>query len=92
MTRRPKAMAPDLRRKVDENRRAREAFEESMKRQKNTQVGFTVKLVSYRTCILNILTAGPGVCKTYLGRPTQTVTILWQLWVLKTRTMAVSAL
>ncbi|KAH9977225.1 hypothetical protein BGW80DRAFT_1288043 [Lactifluus volemus] len=32
------AMAPDLRRKVDENRRAREAFEESMKRQKNTQL------------------------------------------------------
>jgi hypothetical protein len=45
MTQRPKAMAPDLRRKVDENRRVREAFEESMKRQKNAQVGFTVKLV-----------------------------------------------
>ncbi|KAI0253930.1 hypothetical protein BJV78DRAFT_1122478 [Lactifluus subvellereus] len=35
------AMAPDLRRKVDENRRARQAFEEGMKQQQNAQVCFT---------------------------------------------------
>ncbi|KAI9434017.1 hypothetical protein H4582DRAFT_1819272 [Lactarius indigo] len=33
------AMAPDLKRKVDENRRARLALEEGMKQQQNAQVG-----------------------------------------------------
>lgn len=32
------AMAPDLRRKVDENRRARLALEEGMRQQQNAQV------------------------------------------------------
>jgi len=33
-------MAPDLRRKVDESRRARLALEEGMKQQQNAQVSF----------------------------------------------------
>jgi hypothetical protein len=86
-------MAPDLRRKVDENRRARLASEEGMKRQQNAQVGFTVKPVSHHTsCISNVLAARPGVCETCLGRPTETVTVPFQLWVLKTRTTTVSVL
>jgi len=43
------AMAPDLRRKVDENRRARLALEEGMRRQQNAQVGFILHSVSYHT-------------------------------------------
>jgi hypothetical protein len=46
------AMAPDLRRKVDENRRARLALEEGMKQQQNAQVGFTLQPVSYHTFVL----------------------------------------
>ena len=42
-------MAPDLRRKVDENRRARLAFEEDMRQQQNAQVSFPLHWVSYRT-------------------------------------------
>ena len=43
------AMAPDLRRKVDENRRARLALEEGMRQQQNAQVGPLLQSGSYHT-------------------------------------------
>src|SRR6266702_2426321 len=42
-------MAPDLKRKVDENRRARLALEEGMKQQQNAQVGSSFSAVSHHT-------------------------------------------
>ena len=42
-------MAPDLRRKVDETRRARLALEEGMKQQQNAQVGPSLSAVFYHT-------------------------------------------
>lgn len=69
-----KAMAPDLRRKVDETRRARLALEEGMKQQQNAQVGSSFSAVS--RCVYNLVfVAGPRVCETHLGRPTKAVTV-----------------
>ena len=67
-------MAPDLRRKVDETRRARLALEEGMKQQQNAQVGTSFGAVSCYTYPL-VFAAGPRVRKTRLGRPTKAVTV-----------------
>jgi hypothetical protein len=47
-------MAPDLRRKVDENRRARMALEEGMRQQQNAQVSFPLQSVSHHTLRLSL--------------------------------------
>lgn len=65
-------MAPDLRRKVDESRRARLALEEGMKQQQNTQVGPSFSAVSHHTSPF-VFAARPGVRKTRLGRPAKAV-------------------
>jgi hypothetical protein len=44
-------MAPDLRRKVDENRRARLALEEGMKQQQNAQVSFPLQSATHHTIL-----------------------------------------
>jgi hypothetical protein len=67
-------MAPDLRRKVDENRRARLALEEGMRQQQNAQVSFPLQSVSHHTILFfEYPIGGPRVCKTDLGRPTRKV-------------------
>jgi len=58
------AMAPDLRRKVDENRRARLALDEGMRQQQNAQVGFTLQFNSYHTfCSLDAPQLDPESAK-----------------------------
>jgi hypothetical protein len=70
-------MAPDLRRKVDEHRRARLALEEGMKQHQSAQVSFPLQSVSHHTTLFfEYLLGGPRVRKTDLGRPTQKVTVL----------------
>ena len=67
-------MAPDLRRKVDEHRQARLAFEEGIKQQQNTQVSFPLISVSHHAILfLEYPLGGPRVRKTDLGRATQKV-------------------
>ncbi len=69
------AMAPDLRRKVDETRRARLAFEEGMKQQQNAQVGPSFGAVSCHRSRF-VLADRPGVRKTRLGRSTKVISTL----------------
>lgn len=66
-------MAPDLKRKVDETRRARLALEEGMKQQQNAQVGPSFSAVLHYT-ISFVFAARPGVRKTRVGRPAKAVT------------------
>lgn len=67
-------MAPDLRRKVDEHRRARLALEEGMKQQQTAQVSFPLQSFSHHTILfLEYPLGGPRVRKTDLGRPSQKV-------------------
>jgi hypothetical protein len=67
-------MAPDLRRKVDETRRARLALEEGMRQQQNAQVCFPLQSNSHHTILFfKYPLGGPRVRQTDLGRPSRKV-------------------
>jgi hypothetical protein len=67
-------MAPDLRRKVDENRRARLALEEGMRQQQKAQVSFPLQSGFHHTILFfEYPLGGPRVRKTGLGRPSRKV-------------------